>query len=86
MPNCSTSSRLVETATKCFLMASATEASEPSIAPWAFRPSSSQVRASRAFVIVSSVVNVLDTMTTSVVSGSRPLTFSAMSLGSMLET
>ena len=56
------------------------------MAPWAFRVSSSQVRASRAFVIVSSVVNVLETMMQSVVSGSRPRVFSAMSFGSMLET
>ena len=55
MPNLSTSSRFVETATTCF----ATADSSPS-------PSSSQARAVCAFVIVSSVVNVFEEMTNSV--------------------
>ena len=45
----------------------------------------SQVLTSRAFVIVSSVVNVLETTMTRVVSGSRPFSFSAASFGSMFE-
>ena len=56
-----------------------------SMAPLALSSSSSQVRASRALVRVSRVVKVLDTMMNRVVSGSRPLVFSARSLGSMLE-
>ena len=51
----------------------------------ALSSSSSQVRASRALVRVSSVVKVLETMMNRVVSGSRPLVFSARSFGSMLE-
>ena len=39
----------------------------------------------RALVRVSRVVKVLEAMMNSVVSGSRSLTFSAQSLGSMLE-
>ena len=85
MPNSATFSRLVETATKCLRMASAFFSSEPSMAPEALSSSSSQVRAPRALVRVSSVVKVLETMMNSVVSGSRPLVFSARSFGSMLE-
>ena len=60
IPNFATSSAFVETATKCF----ATAASSPSVA-------SDHSRAVRAFVIVSSVVNVFDAMMNSVSSGSR---------------
>ena len=49
-------------------------------------PSSSQLRASRALVRVSSVVKVLEATMNSVVSGSRSSVFSATSVGSMLET
>ena len=55
------------------------------MAPLALSSSSSQVRASRALVRVSRVVKVLETMMNRVVSGSRPLVFSARSFGSMLE-
>src|SRR5262249_44889518 len=50
MPNFFTSAALVETATKCL----ATDRSSPP------RPATDQARAVRAFVIVSSVVKVLD--------------------------
>ena len=45
----------------------------------------SQARASRALVSVSSVPNVLEATMNSVVAGSRSLTVSATSVGSMLE-
>ena len=55
------------------------------MAPWALRVSSSQVLTSRALVSVSRVVNVFETTMHSVVSGSSPRSYSAASLGSMLE-
>ena len=61
IPNAATCSAFVDTATKCF----ATAASS-CIA------SSSQSRALRAFVSVSSVVNVFELMMNSVSSGSNP--------------
>ena len=64
MPNSATPLALVDTATKCLATASSPAAS-PS-------PASSQSRAAAALVSVSSVVNVLELMTNSVVSGSRP--------------
>ena len=75
MPNSATRWALVLTATKCL----ATAAWSPP------RPASSQLRASVALVSVSCVVNVLDTMTNSVVAGSRSWVFSYRSVGSMLE-
>ena len=75
MPNSATPSALVETATKCFAIAS----SEPSFA-------SAQSRAVRALVIVSRVVKVFEEMMKSVSSGSRSLVFSAKSVPSTLET
>ncbi len=75
MPNAATPSALVDTATKCL----ATAASSPSAA-------SAQSRAVCALVIVSSVVNVFDTMTNSVSAGSSPCTASQKSVPSMLET
>ena len=62
------------------------ERSLPSIAPADARPSHSQSRARRAFVSVSSVVNVFDATMNSVVSGSRSFVFDAMSNGSMFDT
>lgn len=72
IPNSLTSFRLVDTATMCL-------ATAPS-------PSSavSHVRTVRAFSIVSTVVNVFDTTTTRVVSGDRPLSARATSIGSTL--
>ena len=75
MPNFVTSSALVETATKCFAIAS----SSPSAA-------SVQARAECAFVIVSSVVNVFDEMTKSVSSGARSCVASTKSVESTFET
>ena len=70
-----TSSALVDTATKCF----ATAASSPSVA-------SDHSRAVRAFVIVSSVVNVFDAMMNSVSPGSRSRVASWKSVPSTFET
>ncbi len=75
MPKAATSSEAVDTATKCF----ATAASSPSRA-------SAQSRAVRAFVIVSSVVNVFEATMKSVSSGSRSSVFSAKSVPSTFET
>ena len=75
MPNSETPSALVETATKCFAIAS----SEPSLA-------SAHSRAVWALVIVSRVVKVFEEMMKSVSSGSRSLVFSAKSVPSTLET
>ena len=75
MPNFATSAALVETATKC----RATAASSP-------KPSTSQARAVRALVIVSSVVKVLEEMMNNVSSGLRSRVASAKSLPSTLET
>mmetsp|Transcript_2908 Transcript_2908/g.11465 ORF Transcript_2908/g.11465 Transcript_2908/m.11465 type:complete len:303 (-) Transcript_2908:510-1418(-) len=72
MPNSPTSLRLVDTATMCFLTASWPRAA---MIHW---------RTVLALSIVSAVVNVLDTTTTSVVSGSRPLSERATSTGSTL--
>lgn len=72
IPNSLTSFRLVDTATMCLATASA-----PSSAV-------SHVRTVRALSIVSTVVKVFDTTTTSVVSGSRPLSARATSIGSTL--
>ena len=63
MPNSATASALVETATKCLATASS-----PAAAP---SPRSSQSRAAAALVRVSSVVNVFELTTNSVVAGSR---------------
>ena len=70
MPNSETSLRLVETATMCLATASL--------------PSAAMIhcRTVRALSIVSAVVNVFDTTTTSVVSGSKPLSDRATSTGS----
>ena len=86
MPNAATLSSAVETATKWWATASVFASSEPSIAPDASSPAQSQSRASRAFVSVSSVVNVFEATMNSVVSGSRSAVFCARSVGSMLET
>ena len=75
MPNFCTSPAFVDTATKCF----ATARSSPNAL-------SSQARAVRAFVIVSSVVNVLDATMNSVSAGSRSRVFSSKSAPSTLET
>ncbi len=74
MPNSSTSFLLVETATKCLATASSPSASM------------SQRRAAVALVNVSSVENVLEAMTKSVVAGSRPSSLATRSAGSTLET
>ncbi len=76
MPNFSTSSLFVDTATKCF----ATDFSSPP------RPLSSQDLAARAFVIVSRVVKVFEETTKRVSDGLRPLTASAKSVLSIFET
>ncbi len=76
MPNFVTSDVFVETATKCF----ATDFSSPP------KPASDQARAVRAFVIVSSVVNVFEEMMKSVSEGSRSWTASAKSVPSMFDT
>ena len=75
MPNLDTSAAFVETATKCLRTASS--------APSAFRH---QARAARAFVSVSSVVNVLEQTMNSVSAASRSCTASAKSVPSTLET
>ncbi len=77
MPNSATLSRAVETATKCW--ATAPEASMPSGSR-----SSSHARHSRALVSVSRVPKVLLATMKRVVSGSRPDSFCAASVGSML--
>jgi len=79
MPNSATLSRAVDTAAKCL-----------ATAPWVLMPrcssaSRSQARAMRALVRVSRVVKVLEAIMNRVVSGSRSPTFSAQSVGSMLE-
>ena len=76
MPNAATSLALVETATKCLAMAA--------LSP--LRPASVQSRAVCAFVIVSSVVNVLEDTMNRVSAGSRSETASAKSVPSTLET
>ena len=63
MPNSATALALVDTATKCLATASS-----PAALP---SPARSQSRAAAALVRVSRVVNVLELMTKSVVSGSR---------------
>jgi len=79
MPKASTLSRAVDTATKCLAMA-------PSASmPRALSAPRNQSRAMRALVRVSRVVKVLEAMMNSVVSGSRSATFSAQSVGSILE-
>ena len=75
MPNFSTSSAFVETATKCF----ATAASS-------LRAASDHSRAVRALVIVSSVVNVFDATMNSVSSGSRSRVASQKSVPSTFDT
>ena len=75
IPKRDTSSAFVDTATKCFAIAS----SEP-------RRASAQSRAVWALVIVSSVVNVFDATMKSVSSGSRSRVASAKSVPSTLET
>ena len=86
MPNASTLSSAVETATKWCATASARDASVPSIAPAAVSVSQSHSRARRAFVRVSSVVKVYDATMKRVVVGSRSAVVSATSVGSMFET
>ena len=75
MPNSLTPSVLVDTATKCL----ATAAGSPSRA-------SSHSRAVRAFVNVSSVVNVFEQTMNSVSAGSRSWTASQKSVASTLLT
>ena len=75
IPNLSTSSRFVETATTCRAIAD----SSP-------RPSRSHARAVCAFVIVSSVVNVFEEMTKRVSACSRSRTASAKSVPSTFDT
>ena len=75
IPNFATSSAFVETATKCLAIA----ASSPSAA-------SDHSRADRAFVIVSSVVNVFEQMMNRVSSAARSRVASAKSVESTLET
>ena len=76
MPNSTTFGSFVETATKW----RATAAGSPP------RPASSQSRAERALVSVSSVVNVLLQMTNSVSAGSRSRVASNRSVPSTFET
>ena len=76
IPNSSTASRLVDTATTCRAIA----LSSPP------RPSRSHCRALRAFVIVSTVVKVFEETTTSVSSGSRSRSASTSCVASTLET
>jgi 2-oxo-4-hydroxy-4-carboxy--5-ureidoimidazoline (OHCU) decarboxylase len=75
MPNSATRSAFVETATKCF-------ATAPSSPSWP----TTQSRAERAFVSVSSVPKVLDEMMNSVSSAYRSRVASAKSVESTLET
>jgi hypothetical protein len=75
IPNEATSSAFVETATKCRAIAS----SSP-------RASRTHARAVRAFVIVSTVVNVFEATTKSVSAGSRSRVASTKSVASTLET
>ena len=84
MPNSATLSRAVDTATKCLAIASFSEASSVTM-PRSRRASSSQARTTFAFVMVSSVVKVLEATITRVVSGSRSFVVSPASVGSMLE-
>ena len=86
MPNSATRSSAVETATKCFAVASSRAARVRSMAPVFSSELMSQFLAMRAFVIVSSVVKVFDATMNSTVSGSTSLVFSYMSVGSMFET
>ena len=84
MPNAATLSSAVETATKCLATASLRRSSSSPIAPDERSPSSSHALHRRALVRVSSVPKVLlDTMNR-VVAGSRPASFCAASVGSML--
>ena len=76
IPKAATASAFVETATKCRAIA---DSSPPSAA-------STQARAVRAFVIVSSVVNVLEATMNSVSSASRSRVASAKSVPSTLDT
>src|SRR5690348_9095012 len=76
IPNLVTASALVDTATKCLAI-------EVSLPP---KASSVQTRAVCAFVIVSSVVKVLEQTIKSVSEGSRPRTDSTKSVPSTLET
>lgn len=76
MPKSATRSSAVETATKCFPIAARFASSEPSVTPASCSDDRNQSRAMRAFVIVSSVVNVLDATMNSVVVGSRSFVFS----------
>ena len=86
MPNSATLSSAVETATKCLAIASFSSLSASPTTPAALSSCSSQERANRALVSVSSVVNVLDATMNRVVSGSRSAVLVATSVGSMLET
>jgi hypothetical protein len=76
IPKSATFAALVDTATKCRATAFA---SPPD-------PASSQSRAARALVIVSSVVNVLDATMNSVSPGSRSRTASTKSVASTFDT
>ena len=75
IPNSPTPSALVDTATKCFAIASGS----PSAA-------SDHSRAVLALVMVSSVVNVFEEITNSVSAGSSSRVASAKSVPSTLET
>ncbi len=74
MPKSATSFAFVDTATKCLDTASSPSASV------------SQRRAAVALVNVSSVVNVFDAMTNSVVAGSSPASLATRSAGSTFDT
>ena len=76
MPNSATFSKAVDTATKCLATAVVSSSSGS--------PSRSQLLQSRALVSVSSVPKVLLETTNRVVAGSRPESFWAQSVGSML--
>jgi hypothetical protein len=80
IPNCPTSSALVETATKCFAIAS----SPPPLPPP--NPPINHARAERALVIVSTVVKVFELTMNSVFAGSRSCVASTKSVASTLET
>ena len=75
MPNFSTASEFVDTATKCL-----------AIDDLSCSASSTHWRAVAAFVIVSSVVNVLDDTMNTVSAGSRSRVASAKSVPSTLDT
>ena len=75
IPNSCTAIALVESATKCLAMCA-----------WSFAVFKNHVRAERALVIVSWVVNVLDATMNRVVSGLHASKACAKCVPSMLET